>query len=130
MEKEIRLVRLDDDSIERILGRELLLLALIGLGRDIAQDREDRALDGLADSLEGHIVYNLTLDESFQVPHRNPHQPDTGFFRGPGDMRRNEAVLRRQQGVGILGRLGRKHVQSGSRYHTLVQCVGLSLIHI
>ena len=50
-----------------------------------------------------HIVYNLTLDESFQVPHRNPHQPDTGFFRGPGDMRRNEAVLRRQQGVGILG---------------------------
>ena len=30
-----------------------------------------------------HIVYNLTLDESFQVPHRNPHQPDTGFFRGP-----------------------------------------------
>ena len=50
-----RLVRLDDDSIERILGRELLLLALIGLGRDIAQDREDRALDGLADSLEGNL---------------------------------------------------------------------------
>ena len=49
------LVRLDDDSIERILGRELLLLALIGLGRDIAQDREDRALDGLADSLEGNL---------------------------------------------------------------------------
>ena len=49
------LVRLDDDSIERILGRELLLLALIGLGRDIAQDREDRALDGLADSLEGDL---------------------------------------------------------------------------
>ena len=42
------LVRLDDDGIERILGRELLLFALISLGRDIAQHREDRALDGLA----------------------------------------------------------------------------------
>ncbi len=49
------LVRLDDDGVERILGRELLLLALIGLGRNIAQDREDRALDGLADSLEGDL---------------------------------------------------------------------------
>ena len=49
------LVCLDDDGVERILGRELLLLALVGLGRDIAQDREDRALDGLADSLEGNL---------------------------------------------------------------------------
>ena len=67
-----------------------------------------------------HIVYNLTLDESFQVPHRNPHQPDTGFFRGPGDMRCNEAVLRRQQGVGILGSLGRKHLT----LNLGTQCVG------
>ena len=49
------LVGLDDDGIKRVLGRELLLLALVGLGRDIAQDREDRALDGLADSLEGNL---------------------------------------------------------------------------
>ena len=29
-----------------------------------------------------------------------------------------------------MGRLGRKHVQSGSRYHTLVQCVGqVFLVH-
>ena len=49
------LVGLDDNGIERILGRELLLLALIGLSRDIAQDREDRALDGFADGLEGNL---------------------------------------------------------------------------
>ena len=50
-----RLICLDDDSVERVLGRELLLLALVGLGRDIAQHREDRALDGLADGLEGDL---------------------------------------------------------------------------
>ena len=49
------LVGLDDDGVERVLGRELLLLALVGLGRDIAQHREDRALDGLADGLEGDL---------------------------------------------------------------------------
>ena len=49
------LIGLDDDGIERILGRELLLLALVGLGRDIAQDREDRALDRLTNSLEGDL---------------------------------------------------------------------------
>ena len=49
------LVGLDDDSVERILGRELLLFALVGLGRDIAQHREDRALDGLADGLESDL---------------------------------------------------------------------------
>ena len=49
------LVGLDDDSVECVLGRELLLLALVGLGRDVAQDREDRALDGLTDGLEGDL---------------------------------------------------------------------------
>ena len=49
------LVGLDDDGVERVLGRELLLFALVGLGRDIAQHREDRALDGLADGLEGDL---------------------------------------------------------------------------
>ena len=49
------LVGLDDDGVERVLGRELLLLALVGLGRDIAQHREDRALNGLADGLEGDL---------------------------------------------------------------------------
>lgn len=49
------LIGLDDDSVERVLGRELLLLALVGLGRNIAQDRENRALDGLADGLEGDL---------------------------------------------------------------------------
>ena len=49
------LIGLDDDGVERVLGRELLLLALVGLGRDIAQDREDRALDGLTNSLEGDL---------------------------------------------------------------------------
>lgn len=49
------LVGLDDDSIERVLGRELLLFALVGLGRNISQDREDRTFDGLADGLEGDL---------------------------------------------------------------------------
>ena len=49
------LVGLDDDGIERVLGRELLLFALVGLGRDIAQHRENRALDGLTDGLEGDL---------------------------------------------------------------------------
>ena len=49
------LICLDDDGVERVLGRELLLLALVGLGRDIAQDREDRALDRLTNGLEGDL---------------------------------------------------------------------------
>ena len=49
------LVGLDDDGVERILGRELLLLALFCLGRNITQDRKDRTLDGLTNSLEGNL---------------------------------------------------------------------------
>ena len=49
------LIGLDDDGVERVLGRELLLLALVGLGRDVAQDREDRALDRLTNGLEGDL---------------------------------------------------------------------------
>ena len=49
------LIGLDDDGVERILGREFFLLALVGLGRDVAQDREDRALDGLTNGLEGNL---------------------------------------------------------------------------
>ena len=49
------LIGLDDDGVERVLGRKPLLLALVGLGRNVAQDREDRALDGLTDGLEGDL---------------------------------------------------------------------------
>lgn len=49
------LVGLDDDGVKRILGRELLLLALVCLGRNITQDRENRAFDGLTNSLEGNL---------------------------------------------------------------------------
>ena len=49
------LVGLDDDGVERILGRELLLLALVCLRRNITQDREDCTLDGLTNSLEGDL---------------------------------------------------------------------------
>ena len=73
------LVGLDDDGVERVLGRELLLFALVGLGRDIAQDREDRALDGLADGLEGDL---------------------NGATEGEGDVGRRDGLIGRDETLG------------------------------
>ena len=73
------LVGLDDDGIERVLGRELLLFALVGLGRDITQHREDRALDGLADGLEGDL---------------------DGATEGEGDVGRRNGLIGRDEALG------------------------------
>ncbi len=49
------LVGLDNEGVERLLHRQLLLLALIRLSGDVAQDGQDRALNGLTDGLEGNL---------------------------------------------------------------------------
>ena len=49
------LVRLDDEGLEHLGDRHLLLLAAVGARRHVADDGEDRALDRLADCLEGDL---------------------------------------------------------------------------
>ena len=50
-----RLVGLDDEGLQHVVrGEVAALLELVGPRRDVAQDGEDRALDRLADGLEGN----------------------------------------------------------------------------
>ena len=97
-----RLIGLDNDGIERVLGRELLLFALVGLGRDIAQHREDRALDGLADGLEGHL--DGTTEGEGDVGGRNGLVGgDKALGHAAQDLRGNDAGVTAGAHQGAVG---------------------------
>ena len=57
-----------------------------------------------------HDILRLALFVTQQIVHRDTHQPLSGFLGRPGDMRGDDAVFCREQGVVGGRRFAGKHV--------------------
>ena len=71
--------------------------------------------------LSSNHVFRSILNEAADISHRAIEQPTARFPCRPRDMRRHNAIARREQRVRIERRFDREHIQPGPRDHAVVQ---------
>src|SRR5579885_1530323 len=71
-------------------------------------------------SLAVYDILGLTSKKRFQVVDGGAHQAGASFTRGPGQMRRNNAVFSVEQRVVRGWRFAREHIKSRARQLPLI----------